>query len=271
MTTGHQDIGFIEAPLRMAAPGIVSVLLVIGVFSTALIFPDGAGIPSLAILLVLLLFTLIRQYSYAAHAALFAMLTLLLAIYFPFLRVWPYSILLPLVVYGVVVWLTPSLRQTVGWMHKGSLNSKVIKLILVTVIVSATALVMWIVLLKPDIEHHLALVPDWPYWTYPLLGILFALCNAAMEESAYRGIMMEAMDSALGSGYWSVFIQAIPFAALHYMSGFPNGFLGFIMTLVYGIMLGLIRRLSKGMLAPLVTHVATDLTIFSIVAFFIIQ
>jgi membrane protease YdiL (CAAX protease family) len=39
------------------------------------------------------------------------------------------------------------------------------------------------------------------------------------------------------------------------------------MTFAYGVMLGAIRRISKGMLAPLVTHLAADMTIFSTVLF----
>jgi membrane protease YdiL (CAAX protease family) len=92
-----------------------------------------------------------------------------------------------------------------------------------------------------------------------------------MEEAIFRGIMMEALDSALGAGYCSIGIQAIPFAALHYIAGFPNGVLGFIMVLIYGVMLGAIRRLSKGILAPLVAHIAADSTIFSILVFILFQ
>ena len=52
---------------------------------------------------------------------------------------------------------------------------------------------------------------------------------------------MEALDSTLGAGYWSVCIQSIPFAAFHYLAGFPNGILGFSMVIIYAIMLGAIR------------------------------
>jgi len=271
MTPDKQYAGFIEAPSRLPFFGITVVLLVVGVLSIALVSLDGGGIWSLALLSGLLLVALILRLDYAIHAALLALLTLLLVNCFPHFQIWPFSILLPLTAYGVIVSLTPSLRQSVGWIRKGSMNSDVIRLIIITVIVSAFALVAWMLLLKPDIEHHLALVPDVPVWTYPLIGIFFAVFNAVMEESVYRGILMEALDSALGESYWSVCIQALPFAALHYLSGFPNGGLGFIMTLVYGIMLGAIRRLSKGMLAPVVAHIAADLTIFSIVAFIIVQ
>jgi len=89
-----------------------------------------------------------------------------------------------------------------------------------------------------------------------------------MEEAVFRGVVMEAVDSALGPGSWSVVLQAAPFAAFHYQAGFPNGTSGLAMTFMYGIMLGVIRRISRGMLAPLIAHILADITIFSILIFF---
>lgn len=271
MTTGHYNSGLIEPPLRLPLFGEAIVLLVIGVQSVVFTLPDGGGIIAIVTLSVLFILAYIRRLNYALHVPLLTLLMLLLLTYFPFLQGWPFSLLLPLTVYAIMVRMTPVLRHSVGWIHKGRMNSGVISLSIITVIVSAFALLGWIILLVPDIQHHMALVPDIPVWTYPLIGIFFAVLNAVMEESVFRGVVMESLDSALGAGYWAVIIQAIPFAALHVLSGFPSGVPGFIMTFIYGIMLGSIRRLSKGMLAPIATHMATDLTIFSIVAYFIVQ
>ncbi len=57
-------------------------------------------------------------------------------------------------------------------------------------------------------------------------------------------------------------LQAIPFGLLH-LNGTPSGWLGVGMAFVYGLMLGSIKRRSQGMLAPFMTHVFADLTIFS--------
>lgn len=91
----------------------------------------------------------------------------------------------------------------------------------------------------------------------------FACLNAAMEEILFRGIMLEALDSALGETIWTVGIQSAAFAAFHYLAGFPNGLLGVLMVFVYGLMLGMIRRRARGMLAPWVAHVVADITIFA--------
>ena len=262
---------FIEASSRSSSVGAAVVLLVVGMLSIALVIPGGGGKWTLVVLFGLLSLAIIHRFVYAVHTSLLALLTFSLAFLVPFFQLWPLNILVPLIIYGVIVSLTPQLRNSVGWIHRGSIKSETFKLIVATVLVSAFALVVWVIVTKPDIEHHLALIPELPFWVYPFAGIGFAIFNAAMEEAIFRGVVMEAIDSALGTGYLSVGIQAIPFAALHYLAGFPNGILGFLMVLVYGVMLGAIRRLSKGILAPFVAHVAADITIFSILAFILFQ
>jgi len=158
------------------------------------------------------------------------------------------------------------LRRSVGWLRAGRFGPDVRILVIVTVLVSAAALVAWTMLSKPDLRHHLALVPALPLWAYPIAAIGFGALNAAMEETIFRGVMMEALDSALGAGYASIGVQALSFAAFHYLAGFPSGAIGFAMTFAYGAMLGLVRRRSGGLLAPWIAHVAADLAIFSILA-----
>ena len=72
---------------------------------------------------------------------------------------------------------------------------------LATIVVSAASLVGWVAAAKPDIVRHLAMVPALPVWAYPFAGIGFATLNAAMEEAVFRGVIMEALDSAFGAGY----------------------------------------------------------------------
>lgn len=268
---GIQASRFIEAPPRISFLGTTIVLSVVAVFSLTLTIPSIAEKWTLTVLAGLLLLAIIRKSVYSIHIALIFLLLLLLAYLVPLFQPWPLNILAPLVAYVAVINMAPLLRHSVGWIRRGNINSDVIKLIIATIFISSIALIGWVILTKPGIEHHLVLVPELPYWTYPFIGFGFAIFNAVMEEAIFRGIVMEALDSALGAGYWSVGIQAIPFAALHYFTGFPNGILGFIMVLIYGVILGTIRRLSKGMLAPLAAHVAADITIFSILTFIIFQ
>jgi len=75
---------------------------------------------------------------------------------------------------------------------------------------------------------------------------------------------MQALDSATGPGFISLFVQAWLFGAMHYLQGFPNGLWGIAMTVTYGVMLGWLRRRSQGMLTPWLAHVFADIVIFII-------
>src|SRR6266700_3881354 len=221
--------GPINTPPRSSFAAAAIVISVVAALSLAMVLPGVMGKWALVALTLLLPLAVVWRVVYAVHIALLALAWISLVGFVPFLRPWPLYILAPLAVYGVAV-------------------------------------VAWAALTNPDIEHHLALVPALPLWVYPLVAVAFAVVNAAIEEVIFRGVMMEALDSALGDGYWSIGTQAVSFEALHYLSGFPSGVLGFFMVWVYGIMLGMIRRRSKGLLAPWVAHVAADITIFVILA-----
>jgi len=106
-----------------------------------------------------------------------------------------------------------------------------------------------------------------PLWFLPLAGVAFALLNSAVEEAIFRGIFLQALDSAVGAGTISLVIQAAFFGWLHYSKiGFPKGLAGVAMASVYGLLLGYLRYRSQGMLAPWLAHVGTDIAVFTIVA-----
>jgi membrane protease YdiL (CAAX protease family) len=135
-----------------------------------------------------------------------------------------------------------------------------------TVAISGIALYIWYRALNPDLSTHLKYMPDIPVWLFPLAGLGFSVFNAAMEEFVFRGVVMQALDSAFGPDSRPIAIQAWLFGAMHYREGFPNGAGGLAMAFVYGIMLGVIRRRSQGMLAPWIAHVCADIVIFAILA-----
>ena len=94
------------------------------------------------------------------------------------------------------------------------------------------------------------------------IGVPFFAClNAFAEEVIYRGVLQEA---ALKSGFApsaSIVLQGMAFASIHFAAGFPNGWMGYVMTLVYGTTLGVLRQKSRGMLLPYLTlrQLASDL------------
>ena len=78
-------------------------------------------------------------------------------------------------------------------------------------------------------------------------------------------MVQQSLERALGPGAAALILQAAAFAALHYQAGFPRGVAGIGLTFIYGLVLGVFRRHSRGLMAPVVIHVLTDLAIVAII------
>ena len=126
---------------------------------------------------------------------------------------------------------------------------------------------VWNVICRPDLGPNRANIPSMPLWLLPLAGIAFALINSAVEEAIFRGIFLQALDSCIGAGAIPLVIQAVLFGWLHYSAvGFPKGLAGVAMASFYGLLLGFLRYRARGMLAPWMAHMGTDIVVFTIVA-----
>lgn len=159
----------------------------------------------------------------------------------------------------------PGLRAQFGWFRKGSPDQVTWLLVALTSLVSALSLILWA--LWTDYlgiaSSMLSTFRQVPVWFMLLLGIPgFALLNAFAEEVIYRGVLQEALGKRFGNNLPLVLCaQASAFAAAHFLAGFPNGKVGYLMTFLYALMLGYLRERSKGLLAPYVAHVMADLVI----------
>lgn len=262
-----RNVHFVTAPYRSSFVEAIIVLSTVILISLSFALATLDGTLKLAAIASLLFLAIVSRHVYAIHILILASLLLFLGPIFPLFQIWPLTLLGPLVIYGTIALFIPQLRHSIGWIRLGNIDAIVTKLIIAAIGVSCISLIGWVVFINPDITSHRALVPDLPFWAYPFAAIGFALLNSVMEEAVFRGTIMEATDRALGSGCWSNCIQAVPFAAFHYLSGFPNGISGFVMVLLYGVILGIIRRISKGIFAPIITHFAADIAIFLILMF----
>jgi membrane protease YdiL (CAAX protease family) len=214
----------------------------------------------------LLASALLSREIQAIHISLFAAFFVIAPFLFPLLRQWPFNLLVPLLLYGVVCATVPALRCSILWLRLGRVDKKAALLVISMAAVSGLALYVWRLALAPDLSLHLKYIPAMPLWVFPLAGLGFSVFNAAVEEAIYRGVIMQSMDSAFGPGVVSIFVQAWLFGAMHYLQGFPNGVWGLVMATVYGLMLGWLRRRSQGMLAPWLAHICADAVIFMILA-----
>ena len=57
-----------------------------------------------------------------------------------------------------------------------------------------------------------------------------------------------------------------PRFGLGHLNGYPPGWTGAVLSGVFGLALGVLRRYSGGLLAPVIAHVSADATIISILA-----
>jgi hypothetical protein len=202
----------------------------------------------------------------AAHTAAFCALVALL-IGTVGATGWPLPLVLALTIYGGVAGLYAPARVGFGWLRRGSFGPPVRRLVWLTVLVSASALVVWYQLARPDVAMLRARIAPLPLVVVPLAGIGFATVNAAAEEAVYRGFIQCALESSIGLGVAALLLQALAFGLAH-INGFPRGAAGVVLAFVYGLMLGIVRRRAGGMFAPWAAHVCADLVIFGILVAF---
>ncbi len=264
--------GQIKSPPRSTTFGavlVIGLIILFGLFQTRP-FPEAVQTWLPCAILLLLPLSIASRSLYAVH------LNLLIAFYylfyrFPYIHYYPFSHLTLLLLYFYTVLLIPPLRGSIGWAHLGKFDKTTWALVLITIFIPIIALMAWVHFLSPNLSRYGDMVPNMPIGLIILYTVTNAAFNAALEEITWRGVILEALDSAVGPGAWAIIIQAISFAAAHYRNGFPNGMIGSAMVVVFGLMLGMIRRQSKGIVAGWLAHTAVDATIFCLVLHFIRQ
>jgi CAAX protease family protein len=179
----------------------------------------------------------------------------------------PQQVVFPLAfaVYAVVVHRVSWLHGIAAWFRRGRLNASLLVLAAGIAAISGTALLAWHEIARPDLQDLVrTFVPHLPIGLLIPGALVFALLNAAIEEAAYRGVVLAALEVALGPGVAAIVLQAMAFGALH-VHGFPRGAAGVGLACLYGLALGALRRRAGGLLAPWIAHVLTDLVIAGIV------
>lgn len=262
--------GLIETPPRATQFGVVVlILLIVGLgLSQTHALPHPPALLWFNITVLMLPLAIASRSIYTVHFNLL-LVCIYLTNFLPHFALYPFSQLTMLILYAYMVMAVPALRTSAGWLKVGSFNGMIVALIVATVVVSCVALVAWVKLVNPDLSGYKESIPNVSPGLMALYGIGFCTFNAALEEITWRGVMMEALDSALGPGWWAIVIQAGSFAVAHYRGGFPNGIVGSLMVFAYGLMLGFIRRKSRGIVGCWLAHVAADLTIYCLIFYFI--
>jgi membrane protease YdiL (CAAX protease family) len=172
----------------------------------------------------------------------------------------PFPLLGALCAYGLIVLGTERLRQGVAWTHSGLWGPGTLRLSLLTALLPLVGMPLWRLLAGPDVDQAVDYIAAIPVWILPAVGVFFALVNALVEEITFRGVLLDALWSAVGLRA-ALVLQAVAFGLVH-IDGLPNGPWGAGLAGCYGLLLGLIRVRARGMVAPCVAHVLADLVIF---------
>ena len=249
----------------LAAVLVLCLIIILALAETNAL--AGASLFLCPLVYLILPFAVARRGIYAVHFGIF-LIFCYMASWFPNFAHSPFNQLTSLLLYGYTVMVIPALRQSVGWTRMGKFNGTIWLFILAASVLSSAALVAWVKLASPDLSHYSSLLPvNKSIGMLLVNGLLFCSLNAAEEEIIWRGVMMEALDSAFGPGVLSIIIQAASFAVAHYLYGFPNGVAGSLIVFASGIMLGVIRRKSRGIVACWLAHMATDFTVYCLLVF----
>jgi len=262
MTTASR---LIQSPPRSSLAETFVIIAAV-ILLSAIPFSHRMSSRAAALAALLVFVASIVKGNQAFHLALFTAALTIMPLLHSSLHDWPLNLVIPLLIYLVVVLAVPRYRRSLSWLRIGRFGKDIILLVITTAAISSIALYIWSRVLNPDLSMHLKYIPDMPIWLFPLAGLVFSAFNAAIEEFVFRGVTMQALDSAIGPGIISIVLQAWPFGAMHYLEGFPNGAWGLAMTFVYGIMLGGLRRRAQGIFAPWIAHVCADMMIFAILA-----
>ncbi len=255
---------------RSTAAGSVVILAAVAPFSLAVLLPVPS-VWTIIISFLTLVAAVICRDDNAVHLTLFTFFLALFPFVRPSLRAWPYQLLLPLLVCGIIVLAVPRLRRAIQWFRPGRIGRDIAVLIAAISAVSGVFLYLWYRTFSPDLSRHLAYFRGLPFALYLPAGIVFSVTNAALEEIIFRGMVMQSLEAAAGPGLISLAGQAWLFGAAHFEHGFPNGTWGVALAFAYGVMLGAVRRRSRGLLAPWLAHVAADAVIFAILAAIILM
>lgn len=165
--------------------------------------------------------------------------------------------------YLIFINYVQSLSSKPEWLQFGKFGKEILLLCVASAGLAAFFLILWQQLTQPDLSSLIeSFIPDVGISMLIIGGLSFAMLNAVVEEIAFRGVMFEELQASMSTNT-AFFVQALAFGAIHY-KGFPSGWIGVGLAIIYGLMMGYIRIRAAGLLGPWVAHLLTDLVIVGI-------
>jgi len=94
---------------------------------------------------------------------------------------------------------------------------------------------------------------------YMPMFIVYALSNAFVEETFFRGVLQNALSKKVTIPL-AILVQSLLFAAIHFFSPMNNNLLPFVLlTLLLGLLWGYLTNKYHSLLPAIVLHVVADI------------
>ncbi|WP_413294246.1 CPBP family intramembrane glutamic endopeptidase [Bdellovibrio sp. HCB185ZH] len=130
--------------------------------------------------------------------------------------------------------------------------------------VPAVAILLWYFQLHPHVAEEFPEL-NVPTWGLPLVVLVMAALNGLREEIFFRGLIQPESTSKNAPMWFVIALQAVLFGFLHYAFSFPEGWVGVLMTAVWGAAISFQYRLFKSISLAWVTHTMADAIMFGII------
>jgi CAAX protease family protein len=266
----RSSAGEIGAPPRAGLGGAIAVLVILAAYAVSGFLPLGERAPVVFVLMLATAGAVVVRCWEGVHAGVLTIVYSVVLGTPRIARLWPLPLVVILAIDGAVVWAWRPLLGASGWLRRGRIDRTSWAMMAGFVVASATALVVWRYWTDTNMAVYRGLVPNVPIYWLPAGLVAFAALNAAFEEIIWRGVLMYATEAAVGPGWLAWFLQGVGFGVWHFQ-GFPRGWVGVGLATIFAFMMGALRVRSKGMLAPFIAHVFADVTIFTLVAAFVLR
>jgi membrane protease YdiL (CAAX protease family) len=242
---------------------ILALVVFVASAAAGLLLPTQGVISSVCLVYLFLSGCILLQLDMTAPAL--SILFLILAYLTRLLPFYSLGLMLlaPLVVFIAVCGLVETLRPGISWLRRGRITPRGLLIGLAVVVVSGVSLVVWYRLFNPDISEFIVYLPRNSGLVLPAAALAFSVTNALVEEFIYRGVLWEGLHDITGRWEAALVVQALVFGVAHWW-GVPNGVVGVCLATIYGLMMGAVRYISRGLLLPIVVHVFADIVIFAL-------
>lgn len=124
---------------------------------------------------------------------------------------------------------------------------------------SAGALVGWFALFAPDYPRIHTPVVGGVQLPVLMAAPLLACGNSLAEELFWRVLVLGVLRHRLGVAQ-AIAVQATAFGVMHWR-GYPSGAIGVLLTILFGVLAGLLVERSKSMWPAVTAHVLADVAV----------